>query len=89
MKRLIDDLLSLSRIEMNEHVRPSDEVDLARVAAHARDVLAGMAAEQVARSLLIATIRFPSRAAATNSFRSSRTSPRMRSNMRPPASASN
>ena len=32
MKRLIDDLLSLSRIEMNEHVRPSDEVDLARVA---------------------------------------------------------
>lgn len=46
MKRLIDDLLSLSRIEMNEHVRPSGEVDLARVAMHVRDVLAGLAAEQ-------------------------------------------
>ena len=45
MRRLIDDLLSLSRIEMNEHVRPSDEVDLARAAAHVRDVLSGMAAE--------------------------------------------
>ena len=45
MKRLIDDLLSLSRIEMNEHVRPSSRIDLAQVAAHVRDVLAGMAAE--------------------------------------------
>ena len=45
MKRLIDDLLSLSRIEMNEHVRPSDRVDLAQVAAHVRDVLANMAGE--------------------------------------------
>lgn len=43
MRRLIDDLLSLSRIEMNEHVRPSGEVDLAQVAAHVRDVLSGMA----------------------------------------------
>ena len=31
MRRLIDDLLSLSRIEMNEHVRPSGEVDLTHV----------------------------------------------------------
>jgi two-component system phosphate regulon sensor histidine kinase PhoR len=31
MRRLIDDLLSLSRIEMNEHVPPGDEVDLAGV----------------------------------------------------------
>ncbi len=45
MKRLIDDLLSLSRIEMNEHVRPSDEVDLVQVAHHVRDVLSGMAQE--------------------------------------------
>jgi len=45
MRRLIDDLLSLSRIEMNEHVRPSGEVDLAQVAAHVRDVLSGMARE--------------------------------------------
>jgi two-component system phosphate regulon sensor histidine kinase PhoR len=45
MRRLIDDLLSLSRIEMNEHVRPADEVDLAQVANHVRDVLSGMAAD--------------------------------------------
>jgi two-component system, OmpR family, phosphate regulon sensor histidine kinase PhoR len=45
MSRLIDDLLSLSRIEMNEHVRPSTEVDLAQVAFHVRDILSGMAAE--------------------------------------------
>jgi two-component system phosphate regulon sensor histidine kinase PhoR len=45
MRRLIDDLLSLSRIEMNEHVRPSGEVDLSQVAAHVRDVLSGLAKE--------------------------------------------
>lgn len=45
MRRLIDDLLSLSRIEMNEHVRPSGEVDLAQVATHVRDVLSPMAAD--------------------------------------------
>lgn len=45
MRRLIDDLLSLSRIEMNEHVRPSGEVDLNQVAQHVRDVLSGMAKE--------------------------------------------
>jgi two-component system phosphate regulon sensor histidine kinase PhoR len=28
MKRLVEDLLSLNRIEINEHVRPRDEVDL-------------------------------------------------------------
>lgn len=43
MKRLIDDLLSLSRIEMNEHVRPDAEVDLAQAASHVSDVLQGMA----------------------------------------------
>ena len=45
MRRLIDDLLSLSRIEMNEHVRPSGEVDLTQVAHHVRDVLSRMAQE--------------------------------------------
>ncbi|MCA3559549.1 MAG: PAS domain-containing protein [Aestuariivirga sp.] len=45
MRRLIDDLLSLSRIEMNEHVRPSGEVDLNQVSAHVRDVLLGLARE--------------------------------------------
>jgi len=45
MRRLIDDLLSLSRIEMNEHVRPQGEVDLAQVAAHVCDVLSGTVRE--------------------------------------------
>jgi two-component system phosphate regulon sensor histidine kinase PhoR len=45
MKRLIDDLLSLSRIEMNEHVRPSSTIDLAQVTRHVRDVLSGMAGD--------------------------------------------
>ena len=40
MKRLIDDLLSLSRIEMNEHLRPQSAVDLASVARQAADLLA-------------------------------------------------
>ena len=43
MKRLIDDLLSLSRIEMNAHLRPSATVDLASVAAHAADIMSGLA----------------------------------------------
>ncbi len=33
MRRLIDDLLSLSRVEMNEHVPPSGRADLARIAS--------------------------------------------------------
>ncbi len=36
MRRLIDDLLSLSRIELNEHVQPSAKADLAGIA---RDVV--------------------------------------------------
>ncbi len=36
MRRLIDDLLSLSRIELNEHVRPSAKADLGAIA---RDVV--------------------------------------------------
>lgn len=36
MKRLIDDLLTLSRIELNEHVRPNAKVDLLEVAKQAR-----------------------------------------------------
>src|SRR5690606_38855989 len=31
MSKLIDDLLSLSRIEMHQHVRPTAEVDLTRL----------------------------------------------------------
>ncbi len=43
MKRLIDDLLSLSRIEMNVHLRPSGTVDLAQIARHVADTMSGMA----------------------------------------------
>jgi two-component system phosphate regulon sensor histidine kinase PhoR len=43
MRRLIDDLLSLSRIEMNEHMRPSGRADLAQVARHVNDTLAMVA----------------------------------------------
>lgn len=43
MRRLIDDLLSLSRIEINEHVRPTASADLAHIARLARDSLSGLA----------------------------------------------
>ena len=36
MRRLVDDLLMLSRIEQHEHARPDAEVDLARVLARCR-----------------------------------------------------
>jgi two-component system phosphate regulon sensor histidine kinase PhoR len=39
MTRLIDALLSLSRLEMNAHVPPSDHVDLNDVIDHAKDTL--------------------------------------------------
>ena len=39
MSRLVDDLLSLSRIEMNEHRAPTGEVDLANVLRSVADTL--------------------------------------------------
>ena len=45
MARLIDDLLSLSRIEQKQHVRPEAEVDLAQVVRHVADTLAPLARE--------------------------------------------
>ena len=45
MSRLIDDLLSLSRIEMKRHVAVVDPVDLAELLAEVRDALAPLAAE--------------------------------------------
>ncbi len=45
MARLIDDLLSLSRIEQKQHVRPAAEVDLAQVVRHVADTLAPLARE--------------------------------------------
>lgn len=43
MRRLIDDLLSLSRAELNEHVPPTEAVDLASVAGDVADGLAPVA----------------------------------------------
>lgn len=43
MKRLIDDLLSLSRIEMDAHQRPTGTTDLRQIALHVRDTLSGLA----------------------------------------------
>ena len=43
MRRLIDDLLSLSRVEMNEHVLPSGEADLAAIVRDVIDSLTPMA----------------------------------------------
>jgi two-component system phosphate regulon sensor histidine kinase PhoR len=39
MARLVDDLLSLSRIELNEHVAPIDHVELAPVIEHVAEAL--------------------------------------------------
>ncbi|MCB1496688.1 MAG: PAS domain-containing protein [Bauldia sp.] len=45
MSRLVDDLLSLSRIEMKQHVRPSDEVDLCSIIRHVRDAMEPLSKE--------------------------------------------
>jgi len=45
MSRLIDDLLSLSRIEMKAHLRPSGEVDLVSTVKHVADALEPLARE--------------------------------------------
>ncbi len=45
MSRLIDDLLSLSKIEERSHVRPRETVDAWEVVAHVVDGLAPLAAE--------------------------------------------
>jgi len=46
MRRLIEDLLSLSRIELDEHVPPSDRADLAIAARESVDSLATVANER-------------------------------------------
>jgi len=43
MRRLIDDLLSLSRIELSAHERPTALVDMRNVALHVGDVLSSLA----------------------------------------------
>jgi two-component system phosphate regulon sensor histidine kinase PhoR len=46
MRRLIEDLLSLSRIELDEHVPPSDRADLVVVAREVVDTIFAMAQER-------------------------------------------
>ncbi len=46
MARLIDDLMSLSRIELNEHIAPEGRVDVALVTLDVVDALAPLAAER-------------------------------------------
>ncbi|MEH6724568.1 MAG: ATP-binding protein [Hyphomicrobiales bacterium] len=45
MSRLIDDLLSLSRIEMKAHLKPTDPVELGSLISHVTDTLAPLARE--------------------------------------------
>ena len=56
MTRLIDALLSLSRVEMNAHVPPSDLVDLNDVLGHARDTLEPLATDS---HMTLSVERFP------------------------------
>jgi two-component system, OmpR family, phosphate regulon sensor histidine kinase PhoR len=49
MRRLIDDLMSLSRIELGEHIPPSGEVDMAVAVIDVLDALGPMAAERGAQ----------------------------------------
>jgi two-component system phosphate regulon sensor histidine kinase PhoR len=46
MARLIDDLLSLSRIELNAHLRPDQEVDLAAIVRQVADGLQTLARDR-------------------------------------------
>ncbi len=52
MRRLIDDLMSLSRIELNEHVPPAGSCDLALAVADVADALKPMTADKKVRLVL-------------------------------------
>ncbi len=49
MQRLVDDLMSLSRIEMTEHLRPAEEVSLYQIASESAAALLPVAAGQEVR----------------------------------------
>ena len=59
MTRLIDALLSLSRVEMNAHVAPRDLVDLNEVVRHARETLEPLARES---GVVLEVGQFPEKA---------------------------
>jgi two-component system phosphate regulon sensor histidine kinase PhoR len=46
MTRLVDDLLQLSRVELNEHLPPTDAVDLGALVAHMAEIMAPLARER-------------------------------------------
>ena len=52
MSRLVADLLSLSRIELNEHIPPAGRVDLARAASDVIDAVSVLSAEREVRVVL-------------------------------------
>jgi two-component system phosphate regulon sensor histidine kinase PhoR len=52
MGRLVADLLSLSRIELNEHIPPSGRVDLARTVSDVADAVSVLSAERGVRIVL-------------------------------------
>ncbi|GAA0869510.1 ATP-binding protein [Brevundimonas basaltis] len=52
MGRLVADLLSLSRIELNEHVPPSGKVDLARATSDVIDAVSVLSAERQVRIVM-------------------------------------
>ena len=54
MRRLISDLMSLSRIELQEHRRPEGQADLSAVAADASDALLPVAAARNVKLNLVA-----------------------------------
>jgi two-component system phosphate regulon sensor histidine kinase PhoR len=49
MQRLVDDLMSLSRIEMSEHLRPAEQCSLHEIAAESANALAPLAQAQGVR----------------------------------------
>jgi two-component system phosphate regulon sensor histidine kinase PhoR len=52
MTRLVNDLLSLSRLEMSGHIRPSDVIDLGLIVPMLVDTLSGLAQERRTRVVL-------------------------------------
>jgi two-component system phosphate regulon sensor histidine kinase PhoR len=59
MRRLIDDLLSLSRIEMNEHVKPEGRIDLESVVRQAANALKPLAAQDGISLIVKAAVGLP------------------------------
>ena len=47
MSRLIDDLLSLSRVEVTEHVPPDEKIKLPDIVGSAVEILRGIANKKI------------------------------------------